>query len=138
MLAAAIVAATQMFLIAALALIAAPSALAANEIAYQCDLDICLMDPANPGSVQDLTDNGEASYDEKPIWSPDGTKVAFVSDFTESGHGERNVFVMQAAGSGNATNLATQVTHYTSGAKVIGDLAWSPDGSRIAYKKALL
>ncbi len=110
-------------------LMLAPVARAANEIAYGCDMDVCLLDPANPGAVTDLTDNGEASYDEKPIWSPDGTKVAFVSDFTSAGHGEHNVFVMQAAGTGDAINLATQITKYTSGAKQIADLAWSPDGA---------
>jgi Tol biopolymer transport system component len=122
-------------LASALALVAAPSALAASEIAYRCNLDICLMDPANPGAVQDLTDNGETSYDEKPIWSPDGTEVAFVSDFAKGGHGEKNVFVMAATGSGDAINLATQITPYASGSKAIDDLAWSPDGSRIAYTR---
>jgi Tol biopolymer transport system component len=124
-----------MSLVAALALASAPAALAQNEIAYRCDLDICLMDPANPGAVTDLTDNGETSYDEKPIWSPDGSKVAFVSDFTDAGHGQKNVFVMQAAGTGDEINLATQITHYSSGNKAIDGLAWSPDGSRIAYTR---
>jgi hypothetical protein len=50
------------------------AAQAENEIVYECDLDICLLDPANPGAVTNLTFNGSASYDEKPIWSPDGTK----------------------------------------------------------------
>ena len=42
---------------------------------------------------------------------------------------------MQAAGTGDAIDLATQITKYTSGAKQIADLAWSPDGSRIAYTR---
>src|SRR3954454_11810947 len=110
-------------------------AFGANEIAYQCDTDVCLLDPANPGAVTNLTDNGSVSYDEKPIWSPDGKKVAFVSDFVKSAHGERNVFVMEPGAADQGVNLATQITPYTSGAKAIADLAWSPDGSRIAYTR---
>jgi TolB protein len=121
--------------IATFATFGASSALAANEIAYRCGPDVCLLDPNNPSAVTNLTDNGETSYDEKPIWSPDGTKVAFVSDFTKSGHGEKNVFVMTAVGTGDEINLATQITPYSSGGKAIDDLAWSPDGSRIAYTR---
>lgn len=125
------------FILAILACLAlAPAAFAENEIAYQCDLDVCLLDPANPGSPTNLTYNGATSYDEKPIWSPDGTKVAFVSDFTSSGHGEKNVFVMKTtAAAGETVDLATQITHFPTENKTIADLAWSPDGSRIALTR---
>lgn len=126
---------THLLLALGLTLAFAPSAFAAREIAYECDLDICVLDPADAGNGVNLTYNGSASYDEKPIWSPDGSMVAFVSDFTATGHGERNVFVMKVPAPGEEVNLATQITRYTSGAKQIADLAWSPDGSRIAYTR---
>lgn len=116
-------------------LVPASAALAINEIAYECDLDVCLLDPANPSAVTNLTYNGATSYDEKPIWSSDGKKVAFVSNFTDKGQGERNVFVMEPGTTYDPQNLATRITSYTSGNKRIDDLAWSPDGSRIAYTR---
>ena len=66
-----------------------------------------------------LTDN--SFYDGMPAWSPDGTKIAFVSD--RDGNGE--IYVMNADGS-HPTNLTN-----TSG----GDdtPAWSPDGTKIAF-----
>jgi Tol biopolymer transport system component len=119
--------------------VAVAPALAINEIAYECGgrgIDICLLDPANPGAVTNLTDNGEASYDKTPIWSPDGKKVAFVSDYTKAGHGNWNVFVMDTTAADQAVNLATQITDYAPPEKVeISDLAWSPDGSRIAFTR---
>lgn len=58
-------------------------------------------------------------------WSPDGTRVAFVSDRGDYGYG---VFVMPAAG-GDATELARHRGGITG-------LAWSPDGTTLAYTSA--
>ena len=94
-------------------------------------LDICLLDPANPAAVTNLTDNGETSIDEKPVWSPDGKKVAFISNFGVGGS-TRNLFVMEPEAPEQGFNLAVQVTHFTSGVP-LEEPVWSPDGTRLAF-----
>jgi Tol biopolymer transport system component len=75
-----------------------------------------------------LTSN--SSWDLDPAWSPDGSKIAFVTnrDYVN----DLEVYVMNADGTGqqNITNnfqLATQGAH--------NDYypAWSPDGSKIVF-----
>lgn len=121
-------------LLATAALLAAGAApaLAANEIAYRCGLDICLLDPASPSAVTNLTDNGAASLDEAPVWSPDGKKVAFVARFASEPTQTRNVYVMEPEAPGQSINLATQVTHFSDGG-FLGEPVWSPDGTKIAF-----
>ena len=118
---------------AVLAAFGASSALAApKEIAYVCKgEDICLLDPDNPAAVTNLTDNEGTSLDEKPIWSPDGKKIAFISNFGVGGN-TKNLFVMEPEAPGQAINLAVQVTHFPNGEQ-LGEAVWSPDGSRIAF-----
>ncbi|MGA9285768.1 MAG: hypothetical protein WBV85_10035 [Solirubrobacteraceae bacterium] len=117
---------------ASFAAVGTSAALAANEIAYDCSkLDICLLDPANPAAVTNLTDNGETSIDEKPVWSPDGKKVAFISNFGVGGS-TRNLFVMEPEAPEQGFNLAVQVTHFTSGVP-LEEPVWSPDGTRLAF-----
>lgn len=67
-----------------------------------------------------------------PVWSPDGTKIAFESsralDGSDAANGTSNIWLMNADGSS-----ATPLTRLTVvGANSFGP-AWSPDGSKIAF-----
>lgn len=77
--------------------------------------------------VQQLT---SGSFDEEnPAWSPDGRSIAFVSNHDADPDRSENsdVFVMDAAPGAPARQLTT------FRGSDDGDLAWSPDGKRIAY-----
>lgn len=63
--------------------------------------------------------------DTSPRWSPDGSKLAFVSDRGS----EKQVYVMPMSG-----GEAAQVTKMRHGA---GSPVWSPDGARIAFSASV-
>jgi len=97
----------------------------AAEIAF-----VCYLEPSNryhgdilavlPGGRAHMLTHGEGG-NRDPRWSPDGTRVAFMS--TRSG--VEQLYVMNANGSG-----VVQLTH-SPGFK--SGVDWSPDGTRIAY-----
>ena len=71
----------------------------------------------NPGRATHPT----AGHDWEPSWSPDGSRIAYVSfqdNFEE-------IYVMNADGSGQ-----TRLTNNTS---IESSPFWSPDGARIAF-----
>jgi hypothetical protein len=110
--------------ITALVVGASAASAAPKEIAYVCHgEDICLLDPDNPSNVFNLTDNGTTSYDEDPVWSPDGKRVAFVARFTGEFPGEENIFTMEPEAPGQTFNGAVQITHFTNGVVPTGELA---------------
>ena len=74
-----------------------------------------------------LTENKSgAEGDIAPDWSPDGSRIAFIS----TRGGSRQVYVMNADGS-NQTGL-TSVAEGSS----LYDAHWSPDGTRIAFNSS--
>jgi dipeptidyl aminopeptidase/acylaminoacyl peptidase len=60
--------------------------------------------------------------DTKPRWSPDGTRLAFLSE--REGHPKAQLYVMPAAG-----GEPTRLTNLPNG---VMQHVWSPDGSRLA------
>ena len=75
--------------------------------------------PVEGGTAEQLTFG--PFYDSDPVFSPDGKRVAFVSDRDGT---QGNVFVLEPA-----TGQMTQVTHEPWAARP----AWAPDGQAIVY-----
>lgn len=116
----------------AAAIFAPVSVAAVGDVAYRCNNnDICLLDPDGAfGNSVNLTDNGSTSGEAYPFWSPDGSRLGFMSNFQTPG--AENLFTMDPTAPGQSINVATQLTHYTSG--TTREAIWSPDGSKVAYE----
>ncbi len=78
--------------------------------------------PIEKGSTRNLT-NSSSAHDKWARWSPDGSKIAFISDMS----GEDEVYVIDQAGNGKPE----QLTKDGKGMRYQPD--WSPDGKRIAF-----
>ncbi len=74
-----------------------------------------------------LTKDG--NLDTNPVWSPDGSRIAFVSGRKYEGTTRRRVYTMKADGS-DVRMVAAPTAEF---ADEIKPPAWSPDGHQIAF-----
>jgi TolB protein len=104
--------------------ILAAGSLASSPLAHAYasdDEDIYVMNADGSGATPLVVGSAD---DEDPVFSPDGTKIAFESNRD----GNREIYVMNADGS-EQTRLTEDPASDTSP-------AWSPDGSQIAFTSA--
>ncbi|MGQ0798174.1 MAG: alpha/beta fold hydrolase [Methanobacteriota archaeon] len=76
--------------------------------------------PAKGGEPRRLTDH--PMDDKSPRWSPDGRRIAFLSNRDRD---RENVFLVDASG-----GPATQLTAFDD---IVHEIAWRPDGDAIAF-----
>lgn len=93
-----------------------------REIAFTYKGDIYKV-AATGGNAVRLT--SQPSYEGTPIWSPDGTKIAFASDR----NGGMDIFIMPSTG-GSATQL-------TFNSAIETPEAFTPDGSAVLYSASI-
>jgi len=79
--------------------------------------------PEHPARIS--AGDGKVSHEEHDaVWSPDGKRIAFLSD--AASHGQLQLFVVDSAG---AKAKPKQLTHFKG---FVSDPGWSPDGKQIA------
>jgi len=78
--------------------------------------------PIKKGHARNLTKSSNA-HDKRASWSPDGRKIAYISDET----GEEEIWLANQDGSGKPEQLTT------GGNAMRYALEWSPDGTRLAF-----
>ena len=78
--------------------------------------------PAEVGSTRNISNNCGAR-DKNAVWSPDGSKIAYLSDKS----GELEIYLQDADGKSEAIQLTQNKDGYRH------TLRWSPDGTKIAY-----
>ncbi|HEX8735899.1 MAG TPA: hypothetical protein VF721_11275 [Pyrinomonadaceae bacterium] len=114
-----------------------------GKIAYAYGNAVYKMNPDGTG-VQQLTfstyDLNSYSRDFSPVWSPDGTKIAFVrlNSYTTPGDdggwsSDSSYNTVYTYGIYTIDANGANLTRIKSGPAFVNDLAWSPDGTTLAY-----
>jgi tricorn protease len=79
--------------------------------------------PAEKGDFRNLTQSSGA-HDRNPVWSPDGSQLAWFSD----GSGEYQLLIGDSLGIAKPRALALPSSAFFSG------LSWSPDGKQLLFQ----
>jgi len=77
--------------------------------------------PIEKGPTRNLTNTSNA-HDKWARWSPDGSKIAFISDMS----GEEQIYLIDQKGEEKPVQLTTQFN------SMLSPMEWSPDGKRMA------
>ncbi len=88
--------------------------------------DIFVLDLTTPGAVPQNITNTPLVNEDRPAWSPDGTRIAFESEVTD-GSAQLDVLV-DADPFGTGVNL-----NLTASAEIEGKPAWSPNSQTLFY-----
>jgi len=101
-----------------------------NKVAYQSwktgNADIYVME-IDGGNVVNLTDT--EAYDDYPDWSPDGSKIVFISQRDTGNLGISKIYTVNPDGSG--------IKQLTTGITDDSLPQWSPDGKEILFQSNL-
>ena len=95
-----------------------------SQVVYGCDGGMCTVDTEGGEPRLLLASAGWGLF--YPTFSPDGTQIAY---FDGGGDVDNTLRVMNADGSGVRVVIDQEFGH-------VHDLAWSPDGSRLAFQAA--
>jgi Tol biopolymer transport system component len=117
-----------------IALLLAPVA-HAEQIAYNCGYDICVIDPDNPAEHSNLTETSDAiGAEQSPSWSPDGHWIAYTGRYTgANSHYELYVIdATKSAAEAEAINVSENPEAQPDWEE---PAVWSPDGTLIAYQE---
>lgn len=98
-----------------------------TKIAYVSDSGgyrAIFMMNANGSGKEQLTNTGYTTIDEKPSWSPDGSKIVFHSN--RDGALNFDIYVINASAGSSPARLTTDSAHDRGP-------CWSPDGTKIVF-----
>jgi Tol biopolymer transport system component len=105
----------------------------AEQLAYGCEEDICLVDPDNPSDQSRLTET--ATNERNPMWSPNGGLIAYNGYYPRPGNETWDVYTLNPAEidpedpvSGEGTAVS-ETGEFNEAERV----DWSPDGTLLAF-----